>query len=82
MCLELEERRENHQSLTLQGPDTLGVNTIVEPAGWKGIPKFILLPPKRAVPDYSREIGGHNILLTRLHEMLFFGPSLAMPTTT
>lgn len=40
--------------------DPLGVNTIIESTGWKKVPEFILLPPKRVVPDYAREMGGHN----------------------
>ena len=40
--------------------DPLGVNTITESTGWKRVPEFILLPPKRVVPEYGREMGGHN----------------------
>ena len=58
--------------------DPLGVNTITESTGWKGVPEFILLPPKRVVPEYGKETGGHNNLTYTALWGVPFHPSLAM----
>lgn len=64
MSLGLEGWRVKYQSLNLESLALLGVDTIIDSMGWERNPPRVHPPAsRRALIDYSREMGGLSLFI-------------------